>query len=151
MVEVLIGNNEIILISKQELPQDLYEEMVKTKMDDESERRINACLKDLHNASYDLNGRTMEFSRKYTEQDINPNGLQYALYALAEDHANFIGFIKELMKEVHEKEKNEKKEKAEFSIKVENGEIHVSGNMDPLDVIAIALGLLLELQNDETE
>mgnify|MGYP006896749799 CR=1 FL=1 len=157
MVEVLIGDNEIILISKQELPQDVYEEMGRTTLTDEGDQRINAVLQDLH-ASYDVNGRVMEFSRRYTEQDINPNGLKSAIHVLEKDHKQFLDFLKDLMKEINEKEKNEKNEtkvndeaKREFSIEIKNGKTHVQGNMHPIHVLAIVIELLDKFKNDETE
>ena len=145
MVEVLIGNESMVLTSKKTIDKDLVKALKSKKFNELYDKRIAAWVKD-YNASYDLNHGTLEFSRKYSEEDINPSGLGAIMAELESDHSRFIDFLSDLMKEYDQRhdpepgevaiQENNDDNKSELHMVHTKEGVHVYGNMSPFLALA---------------
>lgn len=147
MVEVLIGNESMVLTSKKTIDKDLVKALKNKKFNELYDKRIAAWMKD-YNTTYDLNHGTLEFSRKYREEDINPNGLESTMAKLEHDHIDFIHFLYDLIREYNQRhdpepgetteEKNDDNKSELHMVHTKEG-VHVYGNMSPFLALAIIM------------
>ena len=165
MVEVLIGNESMVLTSKKTIDKDLVKALKNKDFNKQYDKRIAAWMKD-YNTTYDLNHGTLEFSRKYSEEDINPNGLESTIAKLESDHSGFIYFLSDLMKEYNqqhdpedghtaqqeineEKQPEDETEEKALLILMRGKEVCVCGEIHPLIALDILLETVIKYMLDE--
>ena len=143
MVEVLIGDDGLILISKKAIEKSIIVKLNDRNFAKKYSSRIKAWLKDFH-AEFEINEGTSEFRRSCDEVDINSIGLEYTMANLQQDHMKFLGFIESLINEDNNKSIEKPKDESGLYIymKTTSDGIHVEGTLNPLFAITVLADLV---------
>lgn len=149
MIEVLIGDDALVLISKKAIDKKIAKALANKNFQKKFANRIKSWLED-YNCQYDMHAGTFLLSRKFNEEDINPNGLEATIAKLQEDALKFEAFITSLMEEPEDEPGNQEEsteEEGRVLLKItEYGDhLEVEGVMNPLEAISLLKTMIIQM------
>lgn len=150
MVEVLIGDDMLVLVSKKAIDKKVAKALANKNFQKKFENRIKSWLAD-YGCQYDVHAGTLLFSRKLGEEDINPNGLEATIAKLQEDALRFEAFITSLMEEPDNEPGNQEESTEEgedrvlLKITEYDDHLEVEGVMNPLEAISLLKTMVIQM------